>query len=103
MSYQHSPSECTGANLEREALKRFRTLAPFVPKECRIFREPWECSTVLCLDFAACPTHLEITKAKTDELVTAIDELGLSNVIIFRIGRKFIGWNRITLRNFTNP
>lgn len=91
-----SASDYTSANLEKVALNRFRTLVNFIPKDCRIFREPWDCSTILCLDFAYCPGLLEVIKDDDSQLIQVAQELGLANAIIFRVGNKFMGWSGIT-------
>ncbi len=93
MSYSYSSFDCTSANLEKVALNRFRALVSFIPKECRIFREPWDCSTILCLDFGDCPDSLLTVKNYNTVLVSIAQELGLANAIIFRVGNKFIGWS----------
>lgn len=92
MSYQNSSSDCTSSNLEKEALKRFRSLVDFLPKTCYIFREPWDCSTVVCLDFANCPDAVGRVKLQSPELLEAATSLGLGNALIFRIGSKFMGY-----------
>ncbi|WP_013321102.1 hypothetical protein [Gloeothece verrucosa] len=96
MNHPYSFSDCTSTNLEKIALQRFRTRVNFLPKDCRVFREPWDCSTVLCLDFAGCPEDLMEVKAQDAGLVSAAEELGLANGIIFRIGNKFMGWSGAT-------
>ncbi|MGH2414092.1 MAG: hypothetical protein ACRDEA_10455 [Microcystaceae cyanobacterium] len=96
MSNQHSFFNCTSSDFEKAALNRFRSLVFFLPSTCKIFREPWDCSTVLCLDFANCPSSLEMAREQTHLLVYAMQELGLANAVIFRMGHKFIGWKTIT-------
>jgi hypothetical protein len=91
MNHSHSASDYTSAHLEKVALSRFRSSVNFLPQDCRIFREPWDCSTILCLDFAYCPSLLEVVKGEDRALVRAAQELGLANALIFRIGNKFMG------------
>lgn len=93
MNHPYSFSDCTSANLEKIALNRFRALVTFLPNACRVFREPWDCSTVLCLDFADCADQLMAVKAQEEQLFSAAEELGLANGIIFRMGNKFMGWS----------
>lgn len=96
MLHKNSPSNCTSAEFEKAALKRFRTLAMCVPSDCKVFREPWGCHTVVCLDFQACPKELEKTKAQAHLLITAAEELGLAQSVIFRLDNKVRGWKKIT-------
>jgi hypothetical protein len=96
MSNQPLPSDCTSADLEKVALNRFRTLVSFLPSECKIFREPWDCSTVLCLDFVKCPNLLDSSRQQAHWLIKASQELGLSNAVIFKVGHKFMGWKTAT-------
>ncbi len=95
MSHQQLPFECTSADFEKAAIQRFRELVSFFPPNCRIFREPWDNSTVLCFDFADCPRLLEVAKGQVYLLIDAIQELGLANTVIFRLGNKFMGWKAI--------
>ncbi len=92
MSSQPLPSDCTSAKFEQVALNRLRSLASFLPQDCRIFREPWDCSTVLCLDFAECPTFLLIIKENPTQLQAVVQELGIAHGIVFRINQKLMGW-----------
>lgn len=82
----------TSHEFEQVALNRFRLLVDIIPADCVIFREPWDSSTVLCLDFQACPCFLEIVKEKADLLLNAVRELGLGKSIIFRLGNQVRGW-----------
>lgn len=91
MSHQYSSFDCTSEYFEKVALTRFRSLAAFVPQDCKIFREPWDCSTILCLDFANCPDKLNSVIEKAALLVSAAQTLGLTNAIVFRIANKFVG------------
>jgi hypothetical protein len=92
MSNQHRPFDCTSTELEKAAVSRYRELVTWLPADCRVFREPWDCSTVLCLDFAKCPYLLPIVQMESQSLVDVAQELGLANAIVFRIGNKLIGW-----------
>jgi hypothetical protein len=92
MSHQYSHFDCTSADFEKAALNRFRSLVAFLPQDCKVFREPWECSTILCLDFADCPNYLKTVRQQAQQLFAALQELGLANAIVFRIGNKFMGW-----------
>ncbi|MDJ0575690.1 MAG: hypothetical protein QNJ65_11055 [Xenococcaceae cyanobacterium MO_234.B1] len=53
MPSKNSPLNCRSIDLEIEAIKRFRDLAPFLDPECRVFRELNGLSTVLCSDGVA--------------------------------------------------
>lgn len=92
MAHQNSPINCTSAEFEKEAIARFRTIATYLPQDCQIYREPWNRSTVLCLDFAPCPLFLENVKGKSHLLVAAAKHLGLANSAIFKIGNSVRGW-----------
>jgi hypothetical protein len=92
MSHQYSSFDCTSANFEKAALTRFRSLVTFLPQDCQVFREPWDCSTILCLNFANCPSELDLVREQAHLLVNAAQKLGLANAIVFRIGNKFRGW-----------
>jgi hypothetical protein len=95
MANQESPLNCTSANFERVSIERFRALATCVPRASKVFREPWDCSTVLCIDFENCPNLLNPTREKAYLLVLAAQTLGLANSLIFRIGKKTVGWEKI--------
>jgi hypothetical protein len=92
MSHQYSSFDCTSANFEKAALTRFRSLVTFLPQDCQVFREPWDCSTILCLNFANCPREFDSVREQAHLLVNAAQKLGLTNAIVFRIGNKFMGW-----------
>ncbi len=89
---RQSFSNCTSQNFEKVAIQRFRSLAMCIPKDCRVFREPWGCYTVICLDFQACPNQLTETKNNANLIVTAARHLGLANSVTFKIGHQVIGW-----------
>ncbi len=93
MAHQNSPINTTTAEFEKEAIARLRTIATYIPENCKVFREPWNRSTVLCLDFEACPYFLESIKAKSNLLVVAARDLGLANSAIFKIGNNVRGWS----------
>ena len=90
-----SPLDCTSTNLEKVALSRFRSLVSFLPQDSKIFREPWGRSTVICIDFITCPHLFPLTPKQTNILTEAIKELGLAHSVIFRIGKKILGWKKI--------
>lgn len=89
---RQSFSNCTSQNFEKVAIQRFRSLAMCIPKDCRVYREPWGCSTVVCLDFHACPNQLTETKNNANLILIAAKHLGLANSITFKIGNQVIGW-----------
>lgn len=95
MSEQSLPSNYSSHEFEQEAIDRFRLLVNFLPFNCKVFREPWDSSTVLCLDFRACPYYLEITKEKSDLLLNVVKDLGLAKSIIFRLGNQVKGWRSV--------
>ncbi len=92
MSNSYSFANNTSANLEKIAIDRYRTLITNIPQECRVFRELWGNSTVLCLDFVECPDQLESTLKQSLLLLVGLEYLGLGNAIIFRINQKVIKW-----------
>ena len=89
------PLNCTSTNFEQAALSKFRFLASFLPKDSKIYREPWGRSTVLCIDFANCPHLSSLDQEQAHLLSQAIARLGLANSVIFRIGSKIVGWKNI--------
>lgn len=90
-----SPLNCTSNNFEQAALTKFRSLVPFIPQDSKIFREPWGRSTVLCIDFENCPHLFGVDQEQGQLLSEAISKLGLANSVIFRIGRKIVGWKKM--------
>lgn len=48
-----------------------------LPSEWHIYRETWDSSTILCLDFEQCPYFLEIVKEKTDVLIDGVQNFSL--------------------------
>lgn len=95
MSYQHSSFDCTSTNFEKAAIQRFRSLAPFLPENCPIYRQTWELSTVLCLDFIDRPEGLSIARDYFTRLIDITRELGLGHAIIFKIGNKIVEWHNV--------
>lgn len=89
---RQSFSHCTSQNFEKAAIQRFRSLAMCIPEDCRVFREPWGCSTVICLDFQDCPEKLDKMQNHQNLLVIAAEHLGLAKSITFKIGNQVIGW-----------
>lgn len=95
MTDRESPLNYNSADFERVAIELFRTLATSIPQASKVFRETWGCSTVLCIDFEACPHLLPGTRTQIHNLTVAAQKLGLTNSIIFRIGNRTIGWEKI--------
>ncbi|MBR8828655.1 MAG: hypothetical protein DSM107014_12280 [Gomphosphaeria aponina SAG 52.96 = DSM 107014] len=94
---KHTPSNYTSAEFEKVALQKFSSLAMCLPANCQVLREPWGCYTVISLDFKCCPGKLEATKAQTDLLIMAAEQLGLPQSFIFRVGKKVMGWKTIDI------
>ena len=96
MTFQDSPLKCTSIDLEIEAIKRFRSLTPFLDPKCLVFRELKVNSPVLCLDFTACPQDLKMNKEEWQEfakpLVHSSHYLGLANSLVFKNGDRIVGW-----------
>ena len=92
MTNFHSPLNFTSADLEKAALKRFRSLASILPLECKVSRSMWGRSTIVCLDFADCADLLDSTREQSLGLLKTAHELGLAKSLLFRKGKKVIGW-----------
>ncbi|BAW97694.1 hypothetical protein NIES970_26490 [[Synechococcus] sp. NIES-970] len=92
MNHQPFSTQGNSAAFEKEALERFRHLTGILPRRCQVYREVWGESTVLTLDFLACPTHLIPVKEQSMMLLLGADHLGLAQSILFRLGPKIEGW-----------
>jgi hypothetical protein len=90
------PSNCTSAYLEQITIQRFRDLNPDLPSHCRIFREPWGSSTVLCLDLAPCGEAINEVMAQSPLLGQTLLNLGLGRSLVFRQGAKLLGWQCVS-------
>ncbi|MGK7956914.1 MAG: hypothetical protein AB4063_16950 [Crocosphaera sp.] len=95
MNNPQLPFKCTSSELEKAAISRFRTHIGFLPSQCQIFREPWNHSTVICLDFVQCPHLLDSLKEMEPALIEGVQALGLGTVLVFRLGKKLMGWKNI--------
>ncbi|NEO34345.1 MAG: hypothetical protein F6K36_28875 [Symploca sp. SIO3C6] len=82
----------TSADLEKAALGRFRSLISFLPRECKLSRELWNRSTVVCMDFEDCSHLLETAREQSFLLLLVANYLGLANSVLFRMGNKAMGW-----------
>lgn len=82
----------TSYDFEQEVLNRFRLLVAILPVECQIYRETWNSSTVLCLNFENCPYFLEIIKENVEVLMTVTARLSIAKSIIFRHGNQLKAW-----------
>ncbi len=104
MTSKNSPTNFTSTELEREAIRRFRCLVPFLDPQCRVFRELNGHSTVLCLDFTACPQDLKMNQKEWHEiakvLIYSSHYLGLANSLVFKIGDRILGWMNLNPRNY---
>ena len=90
--HQFSSTQDNSAAFEQAALARFREMLLILPKPCRLHREVWDQSTVLCLDFQDCPEELAIVKKQGLMLLMGADHLGLAQAISFRLGHRIRGW-----------
>ena len=90
-----SPLDCTSTNFEKVSLSRFRSLVSCLPQDSKIFREPWGSSTVICIDFVNSPHSFPLAPEQIQVLTEGIKELGLSDSVIFRVGKKILGWKKI--------
>ena len=92
MAPKNSPLNYTSADLELEVIKRFRSLVPFLPAKCRIFRELDDQATVLCLDFADCPEDLESNMGEFIILLAlSAHYLRLAAYLAFKVGNQLKG------------
>jgi len=92
MHYSTNELHCTSGHLEKTALERYRQLAPMLSSACRLHREIWDRSTMLCLDCADCPQALPLLQSQLSELLAIADSLSLSSAISLRLGRKPLAW-----------
>ena len=96
MASQNLPLNYTSLDLEIEAIKRFRALAPFLSLQCRVWRELNGRDTVLCLDWANCPQELGLNEQEWQEIALLLayscDYLGLADSLVFRNGEQIVGW-----------
>ncbi|WP_069790413.1 hypothetical protein A5482_006165 [Cyanobacterium sp. IPPAS B-1200] len=83
-------------DLELEILGRFRSIVAILPSDCKIFREPWDSSTILCFDFSLCPYQLEIVKEKADILISAAQQLYLGKSIVFRYNNQLKAFRQVS-------
>lgn len=95
MSESRSILKSTSYDFEQEVLTRFRCLVDILPPECHIYRETWDSSTVLCLDFQQCPHFMEIVKEKADVLIYGVQNFSLATCILFRHGNQLKAWRHI--------
>jgi hypothetical protein len=98
MSFQSPSFDCTSTRFEKAAIDRFRSLLSFLPETCSIYRQTWEFSTVLCLDFIERPEALAIARDRADGIIAITRELGLGHAIIFKIGNKVVEWRNTAER-----
>lgn len=82
-------------DLEREILDRFRKTVAILPPECKIFRETWDTSTVLCLDFSLCPYQLEPIKEQANILTRNAQEFCLGKSILFRYNNQLKAFRQV--------
>ena len=90
-----SPLNATSSDLEKEVLARFQVLTGNFLKQSHISREPWDNSTVLCVDFASSPYIFPLSREQTHVLSLAIRQLGLASSVIFRAQNKVLGWKKL--------
>ena len=95
MSSQNLPDKNISIDLEREVIKRFRGLVPFISLQCRVFRELNGRDITLCLDFTDYPQYLQMNAKKWSDitllLVRSCNELGLGNSVVWKNGKQIIG------------
>ncbi|MEM8675975.1 MAG: hypothetical protein AAGF83_19195 [Cyanobacteria bacterium P01_G01_bin.67] len=100
MKFKNSPLKDSCFDLEIEAINRFRILTPFLDPKCHIFRELYGLSTVLCLDFSACPQDLKLNLAEWQEfsqlLAHSSHYLGLADSLTIKVGDHILSWVTLT-------
>lgn len=94
MSESQSFPQLTSHNFEQEILARFRNLVAILPWECKLYRETWNQTTVLCLDFQDCPHYIEVIKENISVLTAIVQRLRLAQSIIFRQGNQLKAWRK---------
>ncbi|NEQ67066.1 MAG: hypothetical protein F6J86_14085 [Symploca sp. SIO1B1] len=92
MAHRNYPLNYTSADLEKAAVNRFRSLVVGLPQQCIVFRDLWDRSTVLCLDFADCPNSLEPSMSEFFPLLLAAHNLGLADSLLFKMNNRVMGW-----------
>ncbi len=94
MASKNSSINNTSIDLELEAIRRFRCLVPFLDPECQVWRELNGSSTVLCLDFMACPKDLNMNQQEWEEVAKVLlhssHYLGLANSLVLKAGKRII-------------
>ena len=99
MSSPNSQFDHMSRALEREVIKRFRGLLPFIPRQCRIFRQLNRHKTILYLDFTAYPQYLKMNEQKWSDLTIwlalSCNQLGLAHSVVWKDGERIVG--RMTL------
>lgn len=93
---KNSSLDRTSAELEIEAIKRFRDLCPILPINCQVCRVVDDNLTVLCLDFVDCPQELDHSIEQFPILAVASHQLGLAESLIFKIGDRIIAQTKMT-------
>jgi hypothetical protein len=95
MANQKSPHSYTSADFEKAALRKFCNLLPFLPNECKVFREIGGNSTVLCIDCEYCPDFVEQIQQQSFPILLTAHSLGLADSVVFRLGKRVIGWTNM--------
>ncbi len=100
MASKNLPIKNNSIDLELEVIRRFRRLVPFLDRECRVWREVNGSSTVLCLDFMACPQDLNMNQQEWKEvakiLLHSSHYLGLANSLVLKAGKRIISQISLT-------
>lgn len=89
MITNHSKRKLYNSDLELEAIQKFRTLNPFLPTLCRIFRIVKETSSILCIDFTDCATEIPGDPTELIFLIAlSSHSLGLADYLIFTVNNQ---------------
>ncbi|MBJ7899114.1 MAG: hypothetical protein GC158_04115 [Cyanobacteria bacterium RI_101] len=92
MTFPAHPLSCSSRHLEQAVLARYRQLAPEFPPDCRLHREIWNRSTVLCLDCGDCPQSLGRLQTQLADLLALAARFHLAQAISLRLGQKAVAW-----------
>ena len=91
MIINNSPHDLCCIDLEMEAIARFRSLVPFLPKQCRVFRVLEKECPILCLDFTDCPAELPSNLNDFAFLLALSSHyLGLADILMFKVNDEIV-------------
>ncbi|MEM1368456.1 MAG: hypothetical protein AAGG02_10645 [Cyanobacteria bacterium P01_H01_bin.15] len=90
------PSSLSSQNFEKALLERCRQLCTNLPDTCKLSRDRWGSSTVLCVDFGTNPETFFRTQPKIlPALKNAAQKLGILGSIVFKLNGRIMGWQTL--------